>query len=486
MKLSTTTSPTPAYPITIVNSFNNYHIVPDTYTKVATRTSATDIGQNATGSELTTTYAAYISKTQSADTYTGKVKYTLVHPANETPLQPQVATSGCINYFPNGSGVVGTMGCQSVSASNTSKTLLASNFSRTGYGFAGWSDAFDYATNANAHLYGPQEDITFTAGQYTGTNNGLALYAVWVESAGSLQDSSKVATICGTGANALTTAPTDGTANLSSVSALTDQRDNQTYAIAKLADGNCWMIENLRLESTNSDNSTGALAQGYGTTSIYGNFGGLADAESSNFVDSATANSLYYSGTQSGTASININASNHPGYRMPRYNNSNTSSRASNPTSNSAAIYSYGNYYTWSAAIANTANYTSGDHDSTSICPSGWKLPLSYSSTEGKSYSALSTSLGGPENGNTANSSSTPTGTVTSKIFRSFPNNFLYPGQFTYSSTYNRGVYGYYWTSSAYTDDRSYGLGLNSSTVYPGNYVSHKYEGQSIRCVVGL
>ena len=82
MKLAT--SSTATYPISILSdtngSFTNYHTVPTTYTKVATRTAATDAGTSVIGSELTTTYSAFVSATQRADTYTGKVKYTLVHP----------------------------------------------------------------------------------------------------------------------------------------------------------------------------------------------------------------------------------------------------------------------------------------------------------------------------------------------------------------------------------------------------------------------
>ena len=65
--------------------------------------------------------------------------------------------SDCANgicYQANGSNVVGTMGKQSVTA-NTAAPLLASNFSRTGFGFAGWSDVSDNATNSNAKFYGP-------------------------------------------------------------------------------------------------------------------------------------------------------------------------------------------------------------------------------------------------------------------------------------------------------------------------------------------
>ena len=502
MKLTAVSSPTPTYPITLDNGFGSYSAVPNSYTKVAHRDSNTDIGTNAEGTTLTTTYAAYISKTQPADTYSGQVIYTLVHPSDaEAPLSPQPSTAGCINYFANASSAIGTMGCQSATDGSTI-TLLASNFSRTGYGFAGWSDKYDYATNSSAKFYGPQEDITVPTGT---TANGLSLYAVWVKSEGSIQDTDKVTALCGTNGvgGSLTTAPTDGTANLSSVSALTDQRDNNTYAIAKLADGNCWMIENLRLESTAEHNSDGTLAQGYGTSSTYGNFGGLADAESANFSNSTTANSLYYSGTQSGTASIDIGTANSPVYRMPRYNNLNTTNRASNPTSNTFAnnnttggMYSYGNYYTWHAAIADlTYNGTNNQSSTgTSLCPAGWHLPKGGNKSNEANNELWSLVVDGINDGTKpANYDSstypyytgTPEGSDASNKLRAYPNNFLYSGLFNTSSASNRGSRGGYWSSTALLNSNSYYLYLNSSVVYPGTYNYNKYYGQSIRCTVG-
>ena len=493
MKLTKVDNPVSGDPVTynpqnltISTGYDSWHAIPDTYTKVAqykanTGSSTTD---TTLGVKLETTYAAYIASNQPADTYVGQVKYTMVHPYDYESPGAQITEAGCIRYYKNGTDVEGTMGCQSVSASDTSATLLASNFSRAGYGFAGWSDKFDYATNASAKFYGPQENITFARGQYTGSNSGLSLYAVWVKSEGNLQNSSKVATVC----NGLTQAPTDGTADLSSVSALTDQRDNETYAIAKLADGNCWMIENLRLESTNSDNSTGALAQGYGTSLTYGDFSGLADAENANFSNSTTANSLY--STDGSNDTINIGTSNYPVYRMPRYNNLNTpenaSNRPQNPTSNNTTVgmYSYGNYYTWHAAIADTTHYSSGDHGTTSLCPTGWRLPIGDQSTANMSFGKLSVELGGPADGATANSSSTPTGAEMSKVFRSYPNNFLYSGYFSTSSASNRGSYGYYWSSTTGSNNTSYGLGLAITYVRPGTDYYDKTRGISIRCIV--
>ena len=518
MKVSKVTDSSQSYNpqnMTIVNSFDNWHTVPTSYTKVAeyhatTGSSTTD---TALGAKVETTYDAYISQTQTADTYTGKVKYVMVHPYNEEPLQPQPSTARCINYFANASDAVGTMGCQDtreidwsscnstdydsycydedwndidietlprLDSYKTSQMLLASNYSRNGYGFAGWSDSFDYATNPNAKFYGPQETVTFSEDTLA---SGVSLYAVWIKSQGSIQDQSKVASVC----NSLTTAPTDGTANLTSVSALTDQRDNNTYAIAKLADGNCWMIENLRLESTAEHNSDGTLAQGYGTSATYGNFGGLADAESANFSNSTTANSLYYSGTQEGTASINIGTTNYPGYRMPRYNNINTSTRATNPTSNTfpdnnttGGMYSYGNYYTWHAAIADlTYNGTNNQSTTgTSLCPTGWRLPYGRNTGNG-------TKIGGFYNLNyKINNDSNVTDSTASLKLRSFPNNFLYSGGFN-NSAYDRGSRGFYWSSTAYLYSNSYILRLYSSLIYPGTENSGKFVGESIRCTVG-
>ncbi len=98
MKLTTVSDPAPTYPITIQNSFDSFHTVPDTYTLVAKRTAGTDIGQAAEGSTLKTTYQAYISQTQAAGTYTGQVKYTLVHPHNEaTPPDSMLDVGDTVN-----------------------------------------------------------------------------------------------------------------------------------------------------------------------------------------------------------------------------------------------------------------------------------------------------------------------------------------------------------------------------------------------------
>ena len=498
MKLGTISSPTPTYPITIDNGFSSYSEVPSTYTKVAHRDSGTDTGTNAEGSTLTTTYAAYISKTQSADTYNGKVKYTMVHPANETPLQPQTCPSGKICYFPNGSNVVGTMGQQSLETSDTEVTLLASNFSRSGYGFAGWSDSFDYTTNANANFYGPNEDISFTAGQYTDPNPGLSLYAVWIESAGTMQ--TDTSSVC----NNLTASAYSNegdsdestwsiTASLNSISALTDTRDGQTYAIAKLSDDNCWMIENLRRADKDSSNNDVILSNAnthnpsLPLTNIY-------DTNS-------TSNHL------SPTSSVAYNAATAPEgwctyssptscYNQSRLRTTNTANRViysdgQTMSSTNANLYSYGNYYNWYSATAGNGTYSTNSNVTVlgDICPTGWHLPTGTGSGD---FGKLFNSLGGYKNSNnvaqTMESTTTPTGVIMQKRIRHFPNNLLYSGFVEGgASLYYRGLNGFYWSSTASSNPLAYALYFENNSIYfntlPGNNGRSKYSGMPIRCI---
>ena len=90
--------------MTITNSFDSWHTVPDDYTKVAeyhasTGSSATD---QSLGAKVETTYATFVSTTQPADTYTGKVKYVMVHPNDATaPVKPADPISQCTTPIPN-------------------------------------------------------------------------------------------------------------------------------------------------------------------------------------------------------------------------------------------------------------------------------------------------------------------------------------------------------------------------------------------------
>ena len=74
------------YKPNITNNYNNFSLVPRNYTKIASYPAATTSTiNNGIGSSIETTYAVYISNTQTPGTYTGQVKYILVHPNTATP-----------------------------------------------------------------------------------------------------------------------------------------------------------------------------------------------------------------------------------------------------------------------------------------------------------------------------------------------------------------------------------------------------------------
>ena len=486
MRIGTTGS---SYVATVVSPYNNFAAVPSNYAKVAYYNSNTDTGAGATGSSVTATYAAYISGTQAADTYNGKVRYTMVHPADEVPLSPQPSTAGYINYYANASTAVGTMGRHSASDGNTVK-LFASNFSREGYGFAGWSDAFDYATNPNAHFYGPNEDITVPTGT---TANGLALYAVWVESAGTMQANG--ASVC----NSLTAATYNDegdsdestwsiSANLNSISALTDTRDGNTYAIARLTDGNCWMIENLRLADKDSNNNDVILSSA-NTNSPSLPLTNVYDTNTTSNHLSPTSSIAYTEGTApEGWCSANSAACDD----QSRIRTDNTADRATyitttNMSSHSVNLYSYGNYYNWYSATAGNGTYAkNGGTTDGDICPTGWHLPNRH-----PEFGLLSNSLGGYKSAEGVaqymSGSTTPTGAIMQERLRHFPNNLLYSGTVSGSSISRRGNGGYYWSSSGNGYNNAYDLFFNSNNtpgVYPGNGTIGKYSGNTVRCMV--
>ena len=426
------------------NGFNNYSAVPSEYTKVAHFTGPTDSGDQATGSTITTTYASFVSGSEAPDTYEGKVKYTLVNPASSTPAQPMPCGSSEFCYNANAANVQGQMGRKQITPNYTSVTLYAPNFKRVGYGFAGWNTEYDYS----GETYGPNQTIAIP----TDMSKGLPLYAMWIKSEGTLQNWDGCSSM-----------------NTGEVTALTDNRDNDTYAVAKLADNKCWMIENLRLDdgvdlsSANTHNPSLPLTNIYdsGTTSNH-------LSPTSPLVYDATTAPEGWCITSSATCD-----------NQSRLRTDNTTLFTDNTFigySASSNVYSYGNYYNWYSATAGHgkygSSYGSGYVAPGDICPAGWHLPTGSTSGE---YDNLNTAISG-----------TATGTTTSNNLRSYPNNFVISGYVDGSSVGGRNSTGIYWSSSAYSSGSAYYLSFNSSRVNPGTDTSGKRFGRVVRCVAGV
>ena len=129
-------------------SFSQYHVVPNEYVKVAHKNSMTDMTATTGGVKLTTTYAAYISKTQPADTYSGQVIYTLVHPSNhETPIaNPAVLDTGKV--------VNSKLKSLAATVVNGEETTITPEFYP--YGDYDWEHAYDeYIKSISVHLKTP-------------------------------------------------------------------------------------------------------------------------------------------------------------------------------------------------------------------------------------------------------------------------------------------------------------------------------------------
>ena len=320
--------------------------------------------------------------------------------------------------------------------------LYASNYARTGYGFAGWS------TNPSAQpgdgvstIYGPNETIAAPARPASGT---LTLYAVWVQSAGNLQNWAGCSSM-----------------SAGAVTALTDTRDNNTYAIAKLADGNCWMIENLRLDpagKTLNNTNTNNPASDFSTT--------VAGLSSSSFAACSTSSGSTCTDQYSaGMGNITSSASSPSAY------------------SQNSRWYSYGGMYNWYTATAGNGVYsiydgvTAGD-----LCPAGWGLP----------YGGSSTNLyGGNTNGGfyyllvRLGSGTAISGISGSSIVRSYPNNYVYSGTYQSNSAYSRGSNGHYWASWA-PNSAVYGASIYvTSGSIIGDIATARATGLAIRCRAG-
>ena len=310
-------------------------------------------------------------------------------------------------------------------------TLLASNYKRAGYGFIGWSTDANAASHLNTViLYGPSETVIVDQTLLNAANNDheITLYAIWLASAGNIQNWNGCSSM-----------------SIGDTTALTDTRDNDTYAVAKLVDGNCWMIENLRLGGNSPITLTTANTQSAGVLpAITTSWGANNESQNLDIENTVSPPTVVDYG-------LNVRK------------------------------YSYGNYYSWATAI-NSTNAINSGNATTSICPAGWQLPSSTI------YNGLNNEI-----------------SDTSSDFRSYPNNFVYAGMRdngSYESWKNMLNYGggmrilfaNYWTSSSGTyANYATRLSLESDSDFASIgslIISHaggqpyKYNGYSVRCVL--
>ena len=112
---------------TIISSYQSYNDVPASFDKVAS------YGTDTTSSTFTTSYQVSLSNAQPSDTYTGKVKYILVHPSTMIPAE------SIYTIVYNANGGSGTMSSSTGIPTYESFTLPSNTFTApTDHQFAGW------------------------------------------------------------------------------------------------------------------------------------------------------------------------------------------------------------------------------------------------------------------------------------------------------------------------------------------------------------
>ena len=231
-----------------------------------------------------------------------------------------------------------------------------------------------------------------------------------------------------------------------------DVRDGNKYLITKLADGNCWMTQNLALDLDTSETLT-------------------ADTTDLNTKESWTpATSTYMTKVSWGnnaTAVSDSVRSFHPESGEAFIKGGTATSESPTEDTPSYLWEKNGNYYNWKAATAGTGSSGSGwTTINDSICPKGWKLP-GWDANDKSFWSLLSNTYGlGSYGGNDM---------ITT------PFNFIRSGRITWSNgVLDRIGEGYFWTNTSRGGDAG---NILHHTGYISQNAQSKAYGLSIRCV---
>ena len=398
----------------------NYLPIPEPETPPIDLFSSSEAGEKT----HTLTYGILTPEDQKFGVYTNAVSIYIV--ANFEPC-----AAGNICYDGNGDDGRGLMDDQPAS-SDSDVTLIAPNFSRPGYGFAGWNTAAD----GGGTNYGPNQVI------HTGdlSTDGLQLYARWVESTGTLQG--------WTGCSELA---------VGEVTALTDLRDNNTYAVGKYADGQCWMMENLRLDLSDSDLIISGTNTNGPTHSFVNTVEDTHPASTNSFCEAVSSTCI---------DQILYNTNNTNRDLTPSYNANN----------NSSSWYSYGHYYNWYTATAGNGTYsmaTSGAAAEGDLCPANWRLPAG--AAEVGDLSRLDVALGG--NGKNQETA------AASKRWRNYPINYIYSGEQRGNTAYNRANSVSSATLNTINSERTMNLWVRNAGAAMSANSTGKVRGSTMRCL---
>ena len=284
---------------------------------------------------------------------------------------------------------------------------------------------------------------------------------------------------------------------------LADIRDNKLYWVAKLADGKCWMTQNLDLDiggtntmaltSENTDISTNASGSGIYANGYTENNGVWTWNPASTAITSSSIVN-YGNNTVSNWSNNNSTPTSAEGGDTYFYTSGNDNNDKrydslelceKDHTETDCLHYHAGNYYSWTAAIAsNTSSSISANTAiaGNSICPRGWRLP--YTSTTDNSYNEFGRLFYGY---NITNNLANSTGSVGYKsggfnALRTSPLWFVRSGYIYNGTLAEPAAGGNYWSSTVTNSTDAYNLLFYSNSInLAGSY--SRGGGRSVRCI---
>ena len=327
-----------------------------------------------------------------------------------------------ISYDANTSDSVANMPTsQSGSVDNSTATVaLRSNTpSRSNYEFIGWCRGSVQYGECNGTLYNPGGNYTIN---HTGSNY-ITLYAVWRSS--TIQD--------------MSFGECDATATTART--VYDLRDGQQYRVMSLEDGNCWLLDNLRLDPRAS-----------GTTLTPNN---------TNATDRAINNYLNGGGGKTGWSTTGVSTSWSGSYTAPVIYN--TIKNTTAPAASGVASTKAGIYYNYCAATVGTYCYASNGGANVDIeddvCPVGWRMPTK------SEYDGVLTAY----SNNITNA----------MVALSTPYSGVWTGGNNYPDAW--GNAGGFWSSTNYAADSMYGLIVTQSSFADTDTL--RLYGAPVRCI---
>ena len=238
-----------------------------------------------------------------------------------------------------------------------------------------------------------------------------------------------------------------------------DSRDNEVYYIGKLKDNNCWMLDNLRLDITDS-----TALNSLTTTNTHVDADSLTSLKSGN----RSAGNQYANG-----AIVQWDSNNPTNYNRAQ---ANADSKDNTTTSFGNGSGKIGVYYNYCAASAGSYCYDEGSGVDIAdtiqdapydLCPANWRMPTGgslsgeYQSLY-KAYSSDVTSF--------RNALSTP-----------------FSGYFYSGSVYDPsvGTGGDFWSSTYSNSSRMFYMFVDSNNVIP-TLADYRFRGKSLRCLLDV